>query len=93
MTVLAATRTPRPEIERELGVERVSLTELLARSDFVTLHVPYGPETEHLMGAARIRRHEGDCHPREHRPAGEWSTRMRSWRRSGRAPSVELPST
>ena len=51
MEVLAATRTPRPEVERELGVERVPLPELLARSDFVTLHVPYGPETEHLIGA------------------------------------------
>ncbi|MXY88059.1 MAG: D-glycerate dehydrogenase, partial [Dehalococcoidia bacterium] len=54
MTVLAATRTPRPEVETELGVERVSLGELLARSDFVTLHVPYGPETEQLMGAAEF---------------------------------------
>jgi len=51
MTVLAATPTPRPEVERALGVERVPLAELLARSDFVTLHVPYGPETEHLIGA------------------------------------------
>ncbi len=54
MTVLAATRTPRPEVERELGVERVSLPELLSRSDFVSLHVPYGPETEGLMGAAEF---------------------------------------
>ena len=54
MTVLAATRTPRPEVEAELGVERVSFSELLARSDFVTLHVPYGPETEQLMGAAEF---------------------------------------
>ncbi len=54
MTVLAATRTPRPGVERELGVEGVSLTELLERSDFVTLHVPYGPETEHLMGPAEF---------------------------------------
>lgn len=54
MTVLAATRTPRPEIEAELGVERVSFSELLVRSDFVTLHVPYGPETEQLMGAAEF---------------------------------------
>ncbi|MXY35796.1 MAG: D-glycerate dehydrogenase, partial [Dehalococcoidia bacterium] len=54
MTVLTATRTARPEVERELGVERVSLRELLERSDFVTLHVPYGPETEGLMGAAEF---------------------------------------
>ena len=54
MTVLVASRTPRPEVERDLGVERVPLPDLLARSDFVTLHVPYGPETEGLMGAAEF---------------------------------------
>ena len=54
MTVLTATRTARPEVERELGVERVSFPELLERSDLVTLHVPYGPETEGLMGAAEF---------------------------------------
>ena len=54
MTVLAATRTARPEIERELGVERVALPELLARADFVSLHVPYGPETERLIGPAEF---------------------------------------
>ena len=54
MAVLAATRTPRPEVERELGVERVPLPELLARSDFVSIHVPYGPETERLLGAAEF---------------------------------------
>lgn len=52
MTVLAATRTPRPDLERELGVERAALPDLLARADFVTLHVPLGPDTERLMGAA-----------------------------------------
>lgn len=54
MTVLAATRTPRPEVERELGVGRAALPELLARADFVSLHVPLGPDTERLMGAAEF---------------------------------------
>ncbi len=54
MTVLAATRTPRPDVERALGVERVALPELLARADFVSLHVPFGPDTEGLMGAAEF---------------------------------------
>ena len=51
MTILAATRTARPELEAELGAERVSLDELLGRSDFVSLHVPLGPETQALLGA------------------------------------------
>ncbi len=54
MTVLTATRTSRPEVERELGVERVELAELLARADFVSLHVPFGPETERLIGPAEL---------------------------------------
>ncbi len=36
------------------GVERVSLDELFARSDYVTLHAPAGSATRHLVGAARL---------------------------------------
>ncbi len=61
MTVLAATRTPRPTIERELGVDRTSLPDLLARSDFVSLHVPYGPETGSLIGAAEFTAMKADA--------------------------------
>src|ERR687883_1793109 len=38
-----------PEEEQRLGATRVSLDELLAQSDFVTLHVNLTPETHHLM--------------------------------------------
>jgi gluconate 2-dehydrogenase len=34
----------------------VSRDELLARADFVTIHVPYSKETHHLIGAAEIAR-------------------------------------
>ena len=37
------------------GLRPVGLQELLAMSDFVTLHVPLTPETEHMMGLARFR--------------------------------------
>lgn len=43
-----------PEVERELGVRRVSLDELLATSDFVSVHVPLLPETRHLIDAAAL---------------------------------------
>ncbi|HET9342229.1 MAG TPA: D-glycerate dehydrogenase [Candidatus Eremiobacteraceae bacterium] len=43
-----------PEVERELGVRRVSLDELLASSDFVSVHVPLLPETRHLIDAAAL---------------------------------------
>jgi lactate dehydrogenase-like 2-hydroxyacid dehydrogenase len=44
------------ELERELGLERVSKEALLAEADYVTLHVPLMPSTRHLVGAAELRR-------------------------------------
>jgi lactate dehydrogenase-like 2-hydroxyacid dehydrogenase len=42
------------EIERELGAEFVSLDDLLAKSDFVTLHVPLRPDTRHLISTKAL---------------------------------------
>jgi phosphoglycerate dehydrogenase-like enzyme len=39
-----------------LGVDRVDLEELLARSDVVSLHAPALPETERMIGAAELAR-------------------------------------
>jgi glyoxylate reductase len=41
--------------EKEFGATYVTLDELLARSDFVTLHVPLMAETRHLIDAKRLR--------------------------------------
>jgi D-3-phosphoglycerate dehydrogenase len=38
----------------DLGVALVSLDELLADADVVTLHLPIGPETQHLLDARRL---------------------------------------
>ena len=38
-----------------LGIEKVELNDLLARSDFVSLHVPLTPETQHLIGEKELR--------------------------------------
>ncbi len=43
-----------PQIETELAIRRVSFEQLLAESDFITLHVPGGEETHHLMGKAQF---------------------------------------
>ncbi|MDJ0456914.1 D-glycerate dehydrogenase [Arthrobacter sp. NQ7] len=43
-----------PAIAAELGARRVELDELLAISDVVSLHCPYGPETHHLIGAGQL---------------------------------------
>jgi glyoxylate reductase len=40
--------------EKEFGARFVPLDELLAQSDFVTLHVPLLPETRHLIDARRL---------------------------------------
>lgn len=53
MRVIAANRTPRPETARELGVEQATLDEVLAESDFLSLHIPGGPGSWHF-GSAEI---------------------------------------
>ncbi len=52
MEVLFYRRTP-TEVE---GATQVSLDELLARSDFISLHVPHTSETHYLIGAEEIAR-------------------------------------
>lgn len=41
---------------RELGLERVELTEALGQADIVSLHVPLTPGTRHLIDAAALAR-------------------------------------
>jgi len=40
--------------ERELGLVYVPLDRLLAESDFVSIHAPHKPETQHLIGAREL---------------------------------------
>jgi glyoxylate reductase len=57
MSVLYADEYPAPpEIERELHATRVPMDELLARSDFITLHTPLLPGTRHLIDAAALKK-------------------------------------
>ncbi|HKC04739.1 MAG TPA: D-glycerate dehydrogenase [Patescibacteria group bacterium] len=49
MTVLYNKREPDPKAEAELGVKFVSIDDLYAQSDFVTLHVPLTDETRHMI--------------------------------------------
>ncbi len=51
MTVAYSNRSAAsPDVEAELGAERLSLDELLATSDVVTINCPYSQETHHLIG-------------------------------------------
>ena len=43
-----------PELATQKGIELVSLDELFARSDIITIHVPKTKETEHLINAQAI---------------------------------------
>lgn len=42
------------EMERELGIRKVPLEQLLTEADFITLHVPGGEQTRHMIGEAQL---------------------------------------
>lgn len=54
MEVLASDVHPQQLLAEVLGFRYVALEELLARSDVVTLHVPYRSETHHLINRERL---------------------------------------
>ena len=43
-----------PDAERELGATRADLGRLLAESDFVSVHVPLTPETQHMLSTPQF---------------------------------------
>ncbi|MEP6987131.1 MAG: C-terminal binding protein [Chloroflexota bacterium] len=55
LKVIAHSPHPDPAIARQLNVDLVNLDDLLAQSDFVSLHVPLKPATRHLLNAERLR--------------------------------------
>ncbi|MCL6499645.1 MAG: D-glycerate dehydrogenase [Firmicutes bacterium] len=56
MRVLYTSRRRHEDAERELGVQWRELDDLLAESDFVSLHTPLTPETHRLISRERLRR-------------------------------------
>lgn len=54
--VLAHDPVVPPARAEALGARMVSLTDLLAEADAVSLHVPLTPQTRHLIGAAELAR-------------------------------------
>lgn len=55
MTIAYSNRTRLDaSIEAELGATYLSLDELFATADVLSLHCPYSPETHHLVDAARL---------------------------------------
>lgn len=57
MKVLYHDRMPAGEqTERELNARSATMEELLAQSDYVSIHTDYNPETHHLIGAPELAR-------------------------------------
>jgi lactate dehydrogenase-like 2-hydroxyacid dehydrogenase len=54
MNVIAFDKYPNEGVMEELGFQYVELDELIARSDFITLHLPYNPNTHHIINAERL---------------------------------------
>ncbi|MEI7796142.1 MAG: phosphoglycerate dehydrogenase [Methylococcaceae bacterium] len=54
MHVIAFDPFVAPEIYADLGVESVSLDELISRSDYVTLHCPLIEKTKNIINAAQL---------------------------------------
>ena len=55
MKTLYYSRTRKPDLEAQYGLEYTDLPTLLAASDFVSLHVPLTPETQHYIGEDQLR--------------------------------------
>ncbi|MDR3097572.1 MAG: D-glycerate dehydrogenase [Paraburkholderia sp.] len=56
MKVLYTNRSANEVAERDYGVRRVELDELLATADFVCLQVPLTDATRHMIGAAQLQK-------------------------------------
>lgn len=61
MSVVTNQRRPTPELYLDAGVTPVDLDELLAQSDFVTIHVPASSETEGLVDKAFLSKMKKDA--------------------------------
>jgi glyoxylate reductase len=55
MRVIYYSRTRKPELERQYGLEYADLFALLRSVDFVSLHLPLTPETRHYISERELR--------------------------------------
>lgn len=49
MQLIYASRTPKPEIDQRWGAQQVSFSQLLAESDFVSVHADLNPSTKKMF--------------------------------------------
>ncbi|MCX6787283.1 MAG: NAD(P)-binding domain-containing protein [Candidatus Kaiserbacteria bacterium] len=62
MKVIGFDAYPNVELAQKLGFSYVPLTELLAASDIVTIHVPYNKDTHHLINKENIKNLKKGAH-------------------------------
>ncbi len=55
MKVIYYSRTRKPELESQYGLEYADPGTLLSSADFISLHVPLTPETRHFIGERELR--------------------------------------
>lgn len=55
MKIIYYSRSRKPEVEQRLSAEYRSLQDLLQAADVVSLHVPGGEQTRHLIGAGQLK--------------------------------------
>lgn len=55
MKVIYYSRTRRPQLETQYGLEYANLPNLLSSADFVSLHTPLTPESRHFIGEQELR--------------------------------------
>jgi len=48
--------------EKDLGVQYLTFEDVLRQADIVTVHVPYGPETHHLISKDQLRLMKPSAH-------------------------------
>ncbi|MFX1514136.1 MAG: 2-hydroxyacid dehydrogenase, partial [Promethearchaeota archaeon] len=54
LNIFYYSRSRKEHIEKEHGLKYVELQALLSEADFVTVHVPYTPQTHHLIGESEL---------------------------------------
>ncbi len=61
MRLLYTSRSPKPDVDRELQGRHVGLNELFELSDFISVHVALSLQTRHLIGAELLQRARPGC--------------------------------